>query len=31
MSRLIPILIILAIGYFLGVKFPGLAQNMGIA
>lgn len=31
MSRLIPILIILAIGYVLGVKFPQLAGKIGIA
>lgn len=31
MSRLVPILVILAVGYILGVKFPQIAAKVGIA
>jgi hypothetical protein len=30
-GRIITILVILAIGYFLGVKFPQIAGRLGIA
>lgn len=30
-SRFVTIVIILAIGYFLGVKFPQLAAKIGVA
>lgn len=30
-SRALTILVVLAIGYFLGVKFPGLAARLGLA
>ena len=30
-SRVLTIVIILALGYFLGVKFPGIASRFGLA
>lgn len=30
-SRVITIAIVLAIGYFLGIKFPGIGAKIGIA
>lgn len=31
MGKFVPILIILVIGYFIGVKFPQFAAKLGIA
>lgn len=31
MSRYLTIILILAVGYFLGVKFPGIAARFGLA
>jgi len=30
MGRLIPLILILAIGYVLGAKFPGVANKIGL-
>ena len=31
MSRTLTIVVVLALGYFLGVKFPGIAARIGLA
>jgi len=31
MPNIVTIVIILAVGYFLGVKFPGLAAKIGVS
>lgn len=30
-TRVVTIVIVLALGYFLGVKFPGIAGKLGLA